>query len=1179
MKKIYTTFLLLVCCITLNAQEERANKNITEGEILFRDQVNKTFNLIRVPATFPQRENTNAIIEKMAEVFGKQEFSTVWNYAELTSIEKHDKTLKISVSIKSLDFIHNYNQHYFNYFPYLIPDRMNFRVQLINESIEILYEESFYDIDVSNLKVGHKFIQIADIEILDNYSDQNISLRINEIVSPRPLLLFYHSDKRKRALFDFTNTIRDYEKDTELISVKREEIQNININDIENLSSSLRELEEIKSIIDFISEKDHSSRLNLKENDPSDMLKKKELFYTAYHETKKIIQQTLKKLDEAWYNKGMEHLRQGDQSTATEMFERAVSINPHHVEANYRLAEIDFRQNRFDDAMERSMRMVSVMNPGIKTSNELYTLINLIEDTLIKKRNKVYAGMVDLVDQSLKTGNTEKALESIRKALSYQNEYRLYILDKEDAVIVLERIIRHITANAEKLVASELYTKALEEYSDIIDLLEELAPELTDFKKIKERIHEILLMYIEKKMSQANQAIIQKEFAKAEKLIYQLTNYRDDFLSTDKSFPALDNLVEQYQSSIFTESLNNLYNGYYTKALELLNRCFQFGEMNDLRQPEDIHKYLNEARIGAFTSILFSGRQAMNKRDFKAAAFYLEEAIGFIGQHNSKTASTALEAYKSNLLTAYVAEGRKYLQFKDFSKAIDFFDKAQKLQYRYDIFSDENISALVIEAMEGICIEMLKEAEKYLYDGDYVYGMDALRSAHKYFKENSLSGRAAGQMAITADHFFRTILSETDNNIREQLYKKALHNVGRTRYLCSNFSIRCDISIVEQRERDIYQGIYNLKIADAEKALNSGDMGQAESLIDEAYTFRQNYSHFISNNEPAEQLLSQILYKKYQNHITTGKDLSDRQEYRQALHHFDEAVKLESQGGFTIDSEMHRLRREAALNTLLLEAEQLNKMLDESSFMGTKDKLLNLFTLRANYGLEENKVLSLRLNDIQKRMVSSECKKFQEKYDSCMTRAYSYARERNFIAAGKTIVRAKEIASERADCYISDSSAVRYMIQLTPAIKYQTKLREAEELLKHFKDSDALKAYLEAEHLYHSGNVRIYGLEHIPFTEFVLKQNLNFILTAAYYYYDKRDLQMTFNMISELENRGYPSSQTRFLQDQIGFQMGVNDRKNYPSSKWQEKVLEYTEGKNFYGYFRRAYRKGWRSAK
>jgi tetratricopeptide (TPR) repeat protein len=1163
------------------AQGERATGSGRGGSFIFQQETPRTFNLMHTPGEFEHKEPTNAIISRMGNFYGLNpatSFRAEIRYTEIASIKKTEGQLALEVKIKQTGVSMQRIQPIYDLNPFLLPDRMNFRVQLADGAGNVLFEQPFSEVVITPFTSGDQPVAVVNLQIPDEYSQEGLTLRIREVIIPRAQLLFYHSPQQKEKLFARLDVIAEYEQNAIRLEEVCKKVQAINPGDLEKLQTQLEALEGYKLVADEIGGKGYARSLGLDKNDPKGIIQKQQTFASLYQEKKQALQHALRTLDDSYYNKGMEFLGKKDYASATNWFNKALGMNPKHVGANYQLAWIDFQQGRHEQARERAERVLSTMNPDAR----MKSLLNqLLEDIRQKESAGVVAGYREILNRAEKEllrGNIEQALRELDMAARYQSDYSQFIPDNREVRNVFDKIAVALTADAERDVKAGRFPQAIQKYHDVMGLLDRFVPELLQGSGLSGRINQIHEMVVQRLAQSAQGAITRGDFGQAENFIDQIMDYYYQTPLLPQGNILMPVLMT-YQGALLFQGQQKMNEKSYAQAFELLNRCLNAGEKYGLEQPPGIFRMLDDARNGVFTSLLFSGQQAMNTKDYTAAEFYLKEAMHFLQNKMSPSSRVALDAYKQNLMGAYLDEGRKYMNFRDFNKAIEYFDLAQAAQYNYGIPTQVIIPELVSEAREGIAIGIINGARSNLEKQRFNQAMNGLRDAFQYMDDHNLRGNAMGQFVLVADDYYRDALQQIDQLNRAKSYGRALEFVADARYICDSYPIRCVRGDVDQRERDSRQGIYLGMVGEADKALGRGDLGGARTKISEAQKYQQDWSHLLPVAAEASQVLARIRQKDYQNQVAAGKAMLDRKDYRQALPLLNEAWMLEQDGGFKADPRLAEYRKTAAYHTIMSEADQLEQMLGSANYMTTKDKLLQIMTMRTKYNLQDNKEITSRLNNLQNRMVSAACRQQQELYDQHMDQAYAFAKDKRFIEAGDAIGKAIEAAARLPECAVDDTSAVKYLVQLTPAIQYQEKLAESNRLLQNYKNPEAMHAYLEAEALYNKGSVKVYGIDHEPFASYVLKQNLNFILSAAYYYKEQGKIMESLRMITHLADKGYPPAQTRLLQEQIGYQLGREERLKYPGSKWKVAVLQHTSGRKFFSYFRKSYKKGWNSIK
>jgi len=1180
MKRVLLTLCFLLTAILIHAQDDRpGGQRLVQG-VLFAEETPKTFALKHIVGSFDHKEHSNSMIAAMGGMLGltpANSYNAEMQYVESYKVEKAGEELTLSVHLRFTGLVSQQRvQTGFDVASHLYPDRMNFRLQMLDEGGSVLFEREFKEVELRegrNKSLGMNMVQLT---IPDEYQRQKVTLRILEIVSPQAMLLFYHTPESSRQFSDFVANVRNYETDAALVLAQEPKVRAITTDNPDRLSEQMELLEKLKGEVDVVIQKGWPAKLNLQQHDPRGLVKGLETFATLYREKKEALQYAMKSMDETYYQKGMEFMRRQDYTNAMVWFNKAVGFNPKHAASHFQIATIEFKQGKTEEAAARANRILSTMSPNWGLSAEIQKLLEEIQLVMSKSYWDEYHRLVAVAEREWNAGRSVQALQALRRAADYQTENNIYVTDNARVLALADRIMKGMTQEAEKDVRAEKYDAAITKYEDLISFFRTHASGLVNVTPLEGRIREIREMQVNVVVKEAEAALRRGDFTRTETLINQALSQTVNQPNLQVS-ASVNNLLPQYQNELLNQGKRFLNEKSYARAFEILNQCLEAGNKYNLNQPMELQRLLDEARGGVFSGMLSSGQQAMNNRDLQSAEFYLREAINFLGSGANDPNKPALDAYKVNFMNAYLAEGQKWLSSKNFTKAIEWFDKAQQAQYSYGIPGNFNIQSLKLDAHDGIALGMVNNTENLLNRKSYPQALASLKEVYQYVQENGLAGQSKAKMITVADQYFRDVLQRIDVANRAKGFTGALEMIGEARYLCDHFPIRCDASIIDQRESESRQSIYNLLVTDADKALTRGDLGQAQSLLKEANTYQQAYPAFVNSTKESGQVAGKVRQRSYQQSVATGKSLLDRKEYKQALPHFDEAFLMEQEGGFTTDKKLRDYRTTAALHTLLLEADQLEQMLGQANYMATKDKMTQIMTMRTRYNLQDNKEIDQRLKSLQGRMVSAACLQQQRIYDEEMEKGRKLELEGKYIAAGEAYRKAAEAAKRHAECDLTDTLANGMLQRITPAIQYQEKMSEADKLLKAYKNTESFAAYAAAENLYNTHNLSQRGLNHEPASDYALKQNLNYILAAAFYYKEKGETGSVLKMLEALSNKGYPPSQTRLLQEQIGFLLGKQDRQKYTGSTWKVAVLQYTSGKKFYKYFRSAYKKGWSS--
>ncbi len=1177
MRKLLMILSIILLGLNVMAQVEGAPVSRGPDESLFMEDTQKSYTLMHITGSFEQKEHTNQLITAMGELSGltpATSFRTTFNYRQKLEVNRVSGQLMLVVTLQSKGLGGRLNPRGFDVANLLVPDRMNCRVQLLNEGGSVLYEQEQNDVNLTQLSSG-KEVKIASITIPDTWPGSRFSLRITEVVSPQAKLLFYHTVAKANAMKVFKGNIMVYEQDAATLASNNNKIKAFSYDDPDRLQSQMQELEGYKRFTDEVIAKDFATKLNLQQSDPKRLLPALEEFATLYHETQKTLQEKLRNLDEMCYQKGMMLVAKNDLKGALAWFSKSLGHNPGHIGSNLQIAKIDLQQGRVDEAKARAEKILT-MNPDRPTLTEVNKLLASIKEAQSVQKTNEYRAIISQAEREWNQGNRPEGLRKLEEASQLQSNFKDLIPDNKEVMQVFSRFAGALTSDADRNLKLGKFELALNQYKDALQLVTQNAGTLSSGGFFQDKINEVHTTVLGSLITRLQVALSRSDWNQAEETMDDIFGYLNRNTEVAEP-PLLQGLIGQLQMGFYGDGERMIARKNYPQAFELLNRCLQFSQKAGIPAPAQIYRLLDEARNGIFVSLLMSGQQSMNSRDISGAEYYLNEAILFLQNKMSPQSADALDAYKSNLMELYLKQADQHRASGQFEKAIGVYQKAQESQYTFGLRPDISIPAYITETREEHASWMLDDVQPLIDRKQFPQAVNMIKEVADYMDQHSLAGNAQGKLETVVDRCFRDMLQEADRLNRAKSYGDALPLLTDGWYLCRNYTFRCDENLLVARERESRTGIHKGMVADASTLFGKGDLAGAKAKTQEAVRYRETYPDYVTSAKEEAAMMGKIRQKEYQAAVSSGKGLLDKKEYRQALGYFDEATNLEAQGGFTSDAKLKEYRKTAAHKVIMAEADQLEAMLNQGNLMGTKDKMLQIMTMRNQYNLLDNKEIETRLKSLQGRMVSAACLKQQEAYEASMDKAYLHAKAKDFITAGKEIRIAIEAANRLPECALSDSSAQRYLVQLTPAIQYQEQYRETIRLLEQYKNPEAVKAYMEAEEMYNRNSVQVYGIEHEPFATFAVQQNLNFILAAAFRYRDLGNNEAAMKMLKELASKGYPAAQTRLLQEQIGYDYGKMDAKKYPGSGYKTAVVAHTSGSKYWKYFKKAYSKGWKS--
>lgn len=1173
----HLVFLLQIAATATAQIDQPLTNNTKSQEILFHSETTHHYTFSFINENIPDKENTNAIIRSISTALSQTSpagFAYTMNYNILLSIRKKGSVLEVNAGISSEGITGRSTM--VEGFPMdgvLYPDRMNFKLQLLHNNNNPFYEEAFYSVSTAEMTQSGKYCTLASFTIPDTISSSDLAMKLLPLEGTNKRLLFYHSLSALQQVNNRLATIDGYKEDASWLKRIINEIKQFDLNNLDMLHQYRDDLSTMKQGVDEIIDNNYTGSLQLKKNDPLRLLDKLNEFASLYKNISEELGNMLKTLDTRYFNKGLAFYQRGDKQTALSFFNQALTINNAHYPSHYYIAYIDFDNGLYRESRKRINNMLASMQPSYEYQNKGEALLDAIQEAIASEKYKEYTDLLQRAETEWRAGRLETAIYYINKATDFQFEHGVYILTNDDAQKLFDQILNDMTSDAERDIAAGNYQRAVQKYQDIISFCEQNAKKLTNFVALESRLNDIHYLYFNRIITRGNELLINGDLPAVEEKIDEAIAYLSAHSGINNQ-KHLDNLIAGFCEEVLMSGIQLTNRKMYHEAVKVLNHALYVSEKYKYPLTSDVSRYLNEAWSGVLANILFIGQQAINAGDYLLAEQQLKEAIALTHDHPGVMNMAALDIYKERLLNAYLTEGKKQLKNKQYEDAVNLFSYGQSIVYEYGIRHTESITNLIQQAYTGQCNQLLEPVLTKINNGNLSTALDDLEEANNYLVSHKLTGTSFNDVA---KELYNAFSHRIDLLNRQKNYHDAINDIASLRKLCNTFYSRCEKNQIDIREKTSRYGIYLQLVTQSYEAIHTGDLNSAKRYASEAMTYQSLYPQYIPNNEEAETALNRILIAEYQNNINQGKSLLERKDYVSALPFYNRAINIAKQGSLEVSNADLQDRKTAAKGIVLQMCDELKSSIDEQQLMTSKDQLLKIIQMIGKYGLQHDQDITLQVSSLEDTLLGEECRLVRDRYNELMQQATENAKNRSFLKARDKIEEAIAVVAASPDCRLADSGATKYLKQLTPAIQYQQMLKETHDYLEAYKSLDALNTYLALEKYYSQYNVSIYGLDHQPFFNFALEQHNNFVLQTAYYYANQPAPDKAYRMLQELQLRGYPRNQSRNIQEKIARLLAERDFQSSPESRWKDLVKLYTKRDKFFRYFKKAYKKQWKS--
>jgi len=485
----------------------------------------------------------------------------------------------------------------------IFPPIISFSGELTNKKNEILKQFS-----ITNQSLNPE-INTFNFEYTDSTYNKDYSFRITN-----KTFTYNQSNQLKRT--NYQKDIDNYYDAVKQIDNLLEELYRIDVNDISMIYDNEKLTKEInRNIIDLENLK-FELKLDLKNYDPASYLNKIADLKKIHTEIVYSIQHTLASLHEIYYNKGLEYAVNDRYAAAREMFLKSLEVNPSFAPALYQLANLDFKNNKIDDASIKLFDLLTKLKPDPVTydlamdlcrkvfrnfldqaetfnqsenyENALQILVKAekfcqsiphfncnkrLYDLRNVSRNGVYQILISSAKAELSKGNLDEALKNINAAIDYQKEFSVEIPDPSFAIQVLNQIrhieyLKFIEAGKLKLNAAS-YQEAFDNFIHAQELENKYQFDKSEelINLIKSALKPILLLSLDEGFELLQMNNVVKARIILQKTAFEQKKYG---LTEDKEINAKYELLREEITKVECKKAEENYLSYLMKARQFV---------------------------------------------------------------------------------------------------------------------------------------------------------------------------------------------------------------------------------------------------------------------------------------------------------------------------------------------------------------------------------------------------------------------------------------------------------------------------------------------------------------------------------------------------------------------------------------------------------------------------------
>lgn len=376
---------------------------------------------------------------------------------------------------------------------------------------------------------------------------------------------------------------------------------------------------------------------------------------------------------------------------------------------------------------------------------------------------------------------------------------------------------------------------------------------------------------------------------------------------------------------------------------------------------------------------------------------------------------------------------------------------------------------------------------------------------------------------------------------------------------------------------EVHRRMYNKMLSDAGAFLNQGQPEAADPIVLDAIAFQQSHSRAIPSARLALQLQDRVNQGRYQKLVATGRSELSAKRWAASLRSLESALALEGNWGIVADPAVFQDARSAARGVALDKFREGASMAKNNRLADARRLTTEATGLVDKYDHGSDPEIMQLKDSLQGAIFNQECMNAQSRFNGIVAEAEGHRSMRKFIDADLAYDRAIQAARESNACNIDQGPAMAGKRDISSAAAYQRKMQDVYKKVERAMYRDAIQGFQDAGRNFQSAQLSDMGLSHSSLFDFIQGSGrFEFIIHGAHHFMDVQQLEESLSLLRYLAQRGYPKSRTKSAQIRLGQELAMRDKPQDPGGNAKAKALTYTRGDKALKFVYKAFVKHWK---
>ena len=531
-----------------------------------------------------------------------------------------------------------------------------------------------------------------------------------------------------------------------------------------------------------------------------------------------------------------------------------------------------------------------------------------------------------------------------------------------------------------------------------------------------------------------------------------------------------------------------------------------------------------------------------------------------------------------SIIYTYIDSINSLIDEKEYDKALSLLNKCENYATtmpgvkKFEEFDEIN-EKLFNVYYSNFAEQINKQIEKkQLYKAlNNTDSLIAFREAHARYIQN------AKQEHIVLNNLYDKWIEQGLVYQKNNMSDSSLRAFTQAAFLCNKYeTVYCSDSL----NNLIFTSkvnVYNDMIKTCDTLLNNQLADSTIVLLAIADSFR--VENKINKNKRVDALFIQSQQIKYNQCIELGYNQYLKNKTTEALGYYEQAKAIDEKYTIAIDTSLRSKIVEAAQSNIITLCTQGEILIEAFNFSKATLKLKNAEYIYESYNMSSDEKSREAINSLKNKIETGKCEEKQHLYNIQVLASKKFIEKKEFIHASNALDKAKDIANNDG-CELVDSITNRIAKNISAMLYYQRRMVKIDNELSLKKYHNTINDYINLTAYYIDSCENNFGIEHMKLYDYIsTNKNSGLIDFGVRYYVQLNKEDTALLLLNILHSRRYIVTWSKQSQIELGVKLARQDIEQDLNQNPEIKILEYTNGKKWYRYLKRAYLKEWNSLK